>query len=197
MIYNVYLVGVGGQGVLTIGELIAETALLDKTPVNYYPTEGMAQRGGFVKAQIRIGQEFVGPHIPEKNADLIIAMEVSEALKATQYIKPGSDFLLWGHVWLPTASLLGKQGYPSLETVKDQIARAGAKLLYLDPASLPTYQGSVIADNLYVLGAAVGNTSLGKILRMETMRKAIENRWPKAAEKNLYAFRCGFEMDSN
>ncbi|NPV77279.1 MAG: hypothetical protein HPY59_13025 [Anaerolineae bacterium] len=197
MIYNVYLVGVGGQGVLTIGELIAETALLDKIPVNYYPTEGMAQRGGLVKAQIRIGQEFVGPHIPEKNADLIVAMEVSEALRTTQFIKPGSDFLLWGHIWLPTASLLGKQGYPGLDTVKEKIAQAGAKLLYLDPANLPTYQGSAIPDNLYVLGAAVRNTSLGKILNVETMGKAIENRWPKAAEKNLYAFQCGFEMASD
>lgn len=197
MIYNVYLVGVGGQGVLTIGELIAEAALLEKTPVNYYPTEGMAQRGGFVKAQIRIGKEFVGPHIPEKNADLIIAMEVSEALKATQFIKLGSDFLLWGHVWLPTASMLGKQGYPGLEEVKEQITQAGANLLYLDPAHLPTFQGSAIADNLYVLGAAIGKTSLGNIFKLETVKKTIENRWPKSTEKNLYSFRCGFEVSSN
>lgn len=197
MIFNTYLVGVGGQGVLTIGELITEAAFLDKTPVNYYPTEGMAQRGGFVKAQIRIGQEFVGPHIPEKNADLIIAMEISEALKAIHYIKPGSDFLLWGHTWLPTASMLGKQGYPGLEKVKEQITQAGANLVYLDPANLPTYQGLLVADNLYVLGATAGYTSLGKILKVETIKKAIENRWPKVAEKNLYAFRCGLEIGLN
>ena len=51
--YDIYLVGVGGQGVLTIGEIITETAFRAGLPVNFYPTKGMAQRGGFVKAQLR------------------------------------------------------------------------------------------------------------------------------------------------
>lgn len=194
MIYNIYLVGVGGQGVLTIGELIADTAFLDNLPVNYYPTEGMAQRGGFVKAQLRIGQELIGPHIPEKTADLVIAMEVSEALKTIKFVRPGGYFLLWGHVWLPTASLLGKQGYPSLEDVRKQIEMAGAHLIYLDPIRLPFYMGVPIRDNIYIFGAAAGKTSLGKILNPASMRLAVKNRWPSAAENNLYAFDSGCEM---
>ncbi len=197
MTYNIYLVGVGGQGVLTIGELITETAFLDEIPVNYYPTEGMAQRGGFVKAQIRIGQDLIGPHIPEKNADLIISMEVSEALKVVKFIKPGGDFLLWGHVWLPTASLLGKQGYPALEEVQKQIELAGANFFYLDPNLMPSHQGSSLPENIYVFGAAAGKTSLGKFINIESMKKAVQNRWPKVAEKNLYAFNCGYDMKLN
>ena len=54
--YDVFLVGVGGQGVLTIGDILAEAALGQGTPVNLYPTKGMAQRGGFVKAQVRLGR---------------------------------------------------------------------------------------------------------------------------------------------
>jgi len=105
--YDIYLVGVGGQGVLTIGDIIAETALRNMIPVSFYPTKGMAQRGGFVKAQVRLGRQTVGPNIPEKGADLVIAMEVSEALKAVRFVKPGGDFLLFGHVWAPTAVMLG------------------------------------------------------------------------------------------
>ncbi|MFN3374801.1 MAG: sortase domain-bontaining protein, partial [Chloroflexus sp.] len=71
---------------------------LQGLPVNYYPTEGMAQRGGFVKAQVRLGRSFVGPNIPEKGADLAISMELSESLKAVRFLKPGADFVLWGHV---------------------------------------------------------------------------------------------------
>ncbi len=54
--FDIYLVGVGGQGVLTIGEIITETAFRAGLPVSFYPTKGMAQRGGFVKAQCRIGR---------------------------------------------------------------------------------------------------------------------------------------------
>jgi indolepyruvate ferredoxin oxidoreductase beta subunit len=96
MNYDIYLVGVGGQGVLTIAELITEAAYLQGLPVNYYPTEGMAQRGGFVKAQVRLGRGFVGPNIPEKGADLAISMELSESLKAVRFIKPGGRFCALG-----------------------------------------------------------------------------------------------------
>ena len=86
MKYDIYLVGVGGQGVLTIVDLLSEAALLKGLAVSFYPSKGMAQRGGFVRAQIRLGQEVAGPQIPEKGADLAIAMELSEALKAVRYV---------------------------------------------------------------------------------------------------------------
>ena len=115
--YDIYFVGVGGQGVLTIGEIITETAYRKGLPVNFYPTKGMAQRGGFVKAQLRLGREAPGPAIPEKGADLVIATEVSEALKAVRFVKPEGDFVLYAHVWAPTAVMLGKAPYPKLDEV--------------------------------------------------------------------------------
>ena len=93
--YDIYFVGVGGQGVLTIGEIITEAAFRQGIPVNFYPTKGMAQRGGFVKAQLRLGRKLAGPAIPERGADLVIATEISEALKAVRYIKPCGDFVLY------------------------------------------------------------------------------------------------------
>jgi len=131
--YDIYLVGVGGQGVLTIGELVAEASHRRGMPVNFYPTKGMAQRGGFVKAQLRLGREMVGPNIPEKGADLVIAMELSEALKAVRFIKPGGDFVLFGHVWAPTAVMLGKADYPTLAMVREQVQEAGGKMCYIAP----------------------------------------------------------------
>ncbi len=193
MNYDIYLVGVGGQGVLTIAELITEAAYLQGLPVNYYPTEGMAQRGGFVKAQVRLGRRFVGPNIPEKGADLAISMELSESLKAVRFLKPGGDFVLWGHIWLPTAAMLGKAPYPTLDTVRGQIERAGARLHYLDPHNLPLFQGELVPDNLYVLGAALGCSSLGKVLSVEAVKQAVRGRWQKAAERNLFALQAGME----
>jgi indolepyruvate ferredoxin oxidoreductase beta subunit len=195
MNYDIYLVGVGGQGVLTIAELITDAAFLQGIPVNYYPTEGMAQRGGFVKAQIRLGRTPVGPNIPEKSADLVIAMEVSEALKAVRFIKPGGDFLLWGHVWLPTAAMLGKASYPSLEQVREQIGRAKVNYYYLDPMELPFYKDAPVPDNLFLLGAALESTGLKQMLDAQIVRQAIKERWPKGAERNLFALQTGMGAD--
>jgi indolepyruvate ferredoxin oxidoreductase beta subunit len=191
--FDILLVGVGGQGVLTIGELIAETAHRKPLPVNLYPTKGMAQRGGFVKAQIRLGQEVVGATIPEKGADLVIGMEVSEALKAVRFIKPGGDFLLFGQVWAPTAVMLGRAAYPTLEQVLGQVKEAGGKVHHLDPAELPTYEGSPVPANVFVLGAALGQTGLGGVLDPSDVAETVRTRWQRGVGRNAFAFQSGLE----
>jgi indolepyruvate ferredoxin oxidoreductase, beta subunit len=193
--YDIYLVGVGGQGVLTIAELITEAAFLQSIPVNYYPTEGMAQRGGFVKAQVRLGRPSPGPNLPEKGADLVIAMEISESLKAVRFMKPGGDFLLWSHTWSPTAVMLGKASYPALALVKEQISLAKANLFVLSPDDLPFYKDGLAPDNLFVLGAVAQKTSLNTIFNLAMIEKAIQTRWPKSAARNLYALQAGAQAE--
>ena len=189
--YDILLVGVGGQGVLTMAELIAQAAVLQDLPVSLYPYKGMAQRGGFVKAQVRLGREGAGPNIPERRADLVIGMEVSEALKGVRFVRPGGDFLLYGHVWPPTAVMLGKAEYPPLAQVLEAAREAGARVVHLDPADRPTHGGQPVPANVYVLGAAVGRTRLGEVLAPESVLQAIEARWPKGAERNRLAFQAG------
>ena len=192
--YDIYLVGVGGQGVLTIGEIITETAFRKGIPVNFYPTKGMAQRGGFVKAQLRMGRATIGPAIPEKGADLIIATEVSEALKAVRFIKPGGDFVLFGDVWAPTAVMLGKAPYPTLEQVLGaarEALGADGKIHPIAPESLPLYEGAPVPDNVFTLGAIIKQTRLGELLTLAEVEQVLRTRWKKGVERNLFAFRSG------
>jgi indolepyruvate ferredoxin oxidoreductase beta subunit len=191
--YDITSVGVGGQGLLTISEIIAEAAHHQGTPVNFYPTKGMAQRGGFVKAQLRLGRDTVGANIPEKGADLVIAMEVSEALKAVRFIKPGGDFLLFGHAWPPTAVMLGQAEYPALDRVQEQVRQARGQMCYLDPKSLPLYEGTLVPANVFVLGAALGHTGLGQVLNLSGVEHIVRTRWIKGSERNLFALRSGLE----
>lgn len=191
--YDTYLVGVGGQGVLTMADLMAETAVESGQEVSFYPTKGMAQRGGGVKVQVRFGRRVIGPEVPEKGADLAIGMERSEALKALPYVKPGSDFLLYGHVWEPTKVMLGKAHYPTLEQVVEKILAAGAVLRYVDPEQLPCHNGRTVPANIYVLGAAVGQTALGQVLDADDVARVVVERWERYAAVNEAAFRAGLE----
>jgi indolepyruvate ferredoxin oxidoreductase beta subunit len=195
MNYDIFLVGVGGQGVLTIGDIITETALKQDIPASFYPTKGMAQRGGFVKAQLRLGRALVGPTIPERGADLVIAMELSESLKAVRYVRPGGDFLLYGHVWPPTAVMLGKADYPELGTVVEQIETAEAQLHYLSPHDLPRHDGQPVAPNVFVLGAALALTGLSQVLDPDAVADVVEHKWRRGIERNMTAFRGGLEME--
>lgn len=191
--YDIYLVGVGGQGVLTIGEIIMSAAFQQGYPVNFYPTKGMAQRGGFVKAQLRLGRESAGPSIPEKGADLVISTEVSETLKAVRFMKPGGDVVLFAYVWAPTAVMVGKAPYPALDAVAEQVRAAGGNLTVIAPESLPAYEGAPVPDNIYTLGVALARTRLHEILDIAGVETTVRNRWKRGLERNLFALQAGLK----
>lgn len=112
--FDIYIVGVGGQGVLTIADIITLTATRENVDINYYPTKGMAQRGGFVKAQLRIGRapDTFSPSISQRSADLVVSMELCETLRAIRYAKPDAEYVVLGEKWLPTDVMLGHGAYP-------------------------------------------------------------------------------------
>ena len=189
--YDIYLVGVGGQGVLTIADLITRTAFRKGIPVNYYPTKGMAQRGGFVKVRLRLGSSEVGPDISEGGADLVISMERSESLKAVRFLKTGGEFLLYDHRWNPAAVMLGKAPYPDLATVWDEIAAVGGKVYALSDKDLPAYEGRPVRDNIYVLGSVLAQTKITDILPLKDMEETIAARWPKVTAVNAFTLEAG------
>ena len=191
--FDIYFVGVGGQGVLTIGEIITEAAFARGLPVNFYPTKGMAQRGGFVKAQLRMGRSISGPSIPEKGADVVIATETSESVKALRFLRPDGDFVLYGHVWEPAAVMLGKAPYPAVADIQAAIRANGAQLHYIDPASLPSFDGATVPDNVYTLGVALAATRLRDWIDVPTVEHVIQTRWKRGLERNLFALQAGLQ----
>jgi indolepyruvate ferredoxin oxidoreductase beta subunit len=194
MKYDIFFTGVGGQGILTIGEVLAEVAHYKDIPTNFYPSKGMAQRGGFVKAQLRLGRENVGPNIPQRGADMVIAMEQSESLKAIPFIKPMGDFVLYGDIWAPTAVSLGKAAYPTLEQIMEQVKLAGARLVYVDPKNLPKFDSELVRANLYLLGVIMGQTILGTMINTEDVEHIIQTRFKRNIEANIFAYRSGLEI---
>jgi|GEM_PF-44050 len=188
---DIVLIGVGGQGILTIGEILVDAAIAHGVPATFSPTKGMAQRGGFVKAELRLGAGDVGPRIRAGGADAVVAMERSESSKGLPFAKPGGVFVLYDAVWEPTGVMLGMDEYPAREHVVAAIAASGARLVLLDPAARPTIGGKPASPNVFTLGALVAATALSNLLGASAVEKAVSSRWPKAAEANLQALRSG------
>ena len=188
---DIVLLGVGGQGVLTIADLLIRSAFEADLPASYCPTKGMAQRGGFVKAEVRLAAKKAGPRIGEGQADLVVSLERSEGLKGIDYLKPTGTFLLFDHVWAPTGVMLGADEYPSRDEVVGWIEEAAEEVILLDPESLPLVDGQPARPNLFVLGAMVGRTALSELISIDQMEETIAARWPKVAEASLETFRAG------
>ncbi len=189
---DILLVGVGGQGVVTLGDLLARAALAARVPLSFVPTKGMAQRGGFVKAEVRLGHRTAGPRIPTGGADLILSMERSETLKGLPFLRRDGRTILYDHVWEPTGVQLGDDTYPSRDDVLASAADRCGEIVLLDPAARPDFGGSPVVANLYALGALAGSERLRNLIDSRVLEQTVVDRWPKVAEANLAAFQAGF-----
>jgi indolepyruvate ferredoxin oxidoreductase, beta subunit len=99
---DIYLTGVGGQGIGLISEILLRAADHAQLKVKAVDTHGLAQRGGIVVSHLRIGETINAPLIREGKADLVIALERHEALRGAQtFLKQGGTLVYYNVVWQP------------------------------------------------------------------------------------------------
>jgi indolepyruvate ferredoxin oxidoreductase beta subunit len=86
--HQLIISGVGGQGILFITRLLAETAIAKGLPVLTSETHGMAQRGGIVISHLKIG-DFFSPLVRPGHADGLIALKLGNVQLHCSFLKPG------------------------------------------------------------------------------------------------------------
>jgi Pyruvate/2-oxoacid:ferredoxin oxidoreductase gamma subunit len=79
--YNALCVGIGGTGVIRASMILGWSALQEGFKVRTAETHGMSQRGGSVSSYLRFGKTLEGPFMVEGDLDVLIAFEISEALR--------------------------------------------------------------------------------------------------------------------
>ena len=100
--FNIYLTGVGGQGIGMLCEIIMRAADYAGHTVKGVDTHGLAQRGGIVVSHLRIGNRAHSPLISGADADLVIALERHEALRGLyQAARNGGTLVYYNTVWQP------------------------------------------------------------------------------------------------
>jgi indolepyruvate ferredoxin oxidoreductase beta subunit len=72
---NIVIAGLGGQGVLTASDIVADVALHAGFDVKKSELHGMSQRGGSVASDVRFGREVFSPMVPAGEADFLVAVE--------------------------------------------------------------------------------------------------------------------------
>ena len=87
MITSILLTGVGGQGTILTTKILSAGRAQMGYDVKMSEIHGMSQRGGTVNTQLKFGDKVYAPNIGEGEADLIVAFEKTEALRALPYLK--------------------------------------------------------------------------------------------------------------
>jgi len=155
--------GIGGQGVLFLTKVIAQTAVNRDIPVLTSETHGMAQRGGTVLSTIKVGN-FASPLIRAGQADV--------------------GLLLWEANLPVHKSLLKYDGCLLINT------KVPGKGLRINASTKARRLGNPILANLILLGLAVKHGAL--FCSAKDCEAAIRTLAPaKFVAQNLAAFRLG------
>jgi indolepyruvate ferredoxin oxidoreductase beta subunit len=185
--FDILIVGIGGQGTVLASNVLGEACIIEHRTVRSAETHGMAQRGGSVESHIRIGGEF-GSLIVPGTADLLIAFDLLEALRYRHYLPTGGKLVVNRHLVVPTSVYQQDLAVPDEESIL--AALADLDVICIDAAGLAEEAGSILSQNIVMLGAASGVIPL----RPDTLEEAVRQCVPKkTVEINVRAFRLGRE----
>ena len=157
---NIVLCGVGGQGTVLASKLIAAASMHRGVPVMSAETIGMAQRGGSVFSNIRLGEGVHSPMIEKGTADLILGFEPGEAVRMLPSLKTGGTVVTNSGAVVPASASLSGFDYQG-GTMVDYLRKAVAKLVVVDGVAACAALGSPRVLNMVLLGAAVRTGELG------------------------------------
>ncbi len=187
---NIVIAGVGGQGVVTLGLLISQAAILQGEKAVMSEIHGLAQRGGAVSVDVRIGN-FHAPIIPTGEVDLTIGTEPIEARRAASRAAKGSRLVLSREKLVPVSLSIRHQEYPDVDEIISELSE-NFDVRSIDALAIANSLGNSKTANTALLGFIMG---LGWLpLDREKVREQIGITFRgRALDINLKAFEKGLE----
>ncbi|TFG69839.1 MAG: pyruvate ferredoxin oxidoreductase [Methanomassiliicoccus sp.] len=187
---DIYLVGVGGQGIITASKIIGDAAILAGKGVIMSETHGMAQRGGSVVCTARIG-DHASPLITDGNADVILSLELLETERAVCKSSMKTVVISSTERVVPLSVSTQKMRYPRLEEIKKKMEETSAQVFMIDSGEVAKKAGVPMSSNVVMIGALAGTGVTG--ISREHFEKALEMNIPRRLQENLQAFAMGFD----
>ena len=189
--FNLLIVGTGGQGQITLLQVLAEAAFIDQFDFKSSELHGLSQRGGSVKVHIRFGKEIHSPMIEKNKADLILGLEMQETLLARDFAHSETIFLVNNH-FIPV--IPGKK--VSQEQVSNQLKKMN-KNVFLVPANQICQKelGTSVTAGIYLISLACFKKFIP--IKPQSMLKAIKKTIAKKhLELNIKTFNLASKVNS-
>jgi len=188
-ITNIMVVGMGGQGVMTASEILAQAALSLGYDVKKTEVAGMAQRGGVVTSHVRFGPKVLSSSIAQGEADILVGFEPAEALRWCTYLRKEGVAMVNTLRQPPPVVNMGLFRYPD-----DPIAAmraAGVKVFAFDAGTIAKELGEMRLINTIMLGAIAEHLPFAPETLKEIIVEGFRARKPAVAELNARAFEAG------
>lgn len=192
---GIYVCGVGGFGIGSVNRILSQAAQLNGLKAIGSETHGLAQRGGVVVSTLRIGKNLSGsPLIIRGSADIVIALEPLEALRAMPYLKRNGVVIFNTQRFQPLSVRLGMDTYPPVEAITKELTRMTQSVIPVDASMKAKELGLSESANVILLGRLTREEALP--FDMVIMKKAVEKTTPPTyLEINLKALDYGSSMN--
>lgn len=185
------MTGLGGQGIITLANLISEYASENGLKVSLFNAKGMAQRGGRVTSEIRLSDDpelDFGARISAGKADILIGMEIGETINSLSFLKEGGAVILLNYAYIPTTMVLKKEPYPSFEQLTELYSGKTKKLFAVKEPKHPY--------NMFLLGvftAVAPAIDAGlSFYSKQSVEEGIAKKLKRGLEENLQTFNGGY-----
>ncbi|MDW7732157.1 MAG: indolepyruvate oxidoreductase subunit beta [Methanolobus sp.] len=185
-LFDLVIAGVGGQGAILASDIIGKAAVKENMSVRAAETHGMAQRGGSVVNHIRLGCE-LGSMIPLKGADVLLALEPSEALRYLEYLSDEGTIIVNTDPILPVTVTSGLCTYPDIGVIIERL-KQDHEVKVFNATELAKEAGHPQSMNVVMVGAVSNYLPVSVESMLECVRELVP---PKTVDINVRAFEMG------
>lgn len=176
MLIETIFSGFGGQGVLSMGKLLAYAAMKEGKEVSWMPSYGPEMRGGTANCMVNISDEPISSPVVTEY-DVVVALNQPSLKKFEPRVKKGG-ILIW-----------------ESSTIKEGPTRKDITVIPLPAIDKATNElKNVKVMNMLVLGALV---KLNPIVNPDTLLTALKETLPQRHHKLIPLNKDAIEMGMN
>ncbi len=200
--FGVLVTGIGGTGVVTIGQILAMAGHIENKGVSVLDMSGLAQKGGPVMSHVKLAdrpEELHATRLGTGAADLVIGCDlvVTASPDALSRMATGRTHALVNATETPTADFVSNPDWqlPG-SNLQHDVAEAAGTAEFVDAGRLATaLMGDSIATNMFMLGYAwqkgwvpLGEASLLKAIELNAVAVTFNQKsfaWGRRAAADL------------
>jgi len=175
MLVKTIFAGFGGQGVLSMGLTLAQTAMLEGKNVTYLPSYGAEVRGGTANCTVAISDEEIASPVAS-SPEYVVAMNLPSLVRFQNQIKSGGLIFI-------NSSL-----------IEAEISREDIDVVRVPANTIADELKSPKSANIIMLGAFIKKSNLVSLSNViEELKNTLKNK-QKLVAINTQALIAGFNL---
>jgi len=176
MLHEIMIAGFGGQGVMSMGQLIAYSGMIEEKQVSWLPSYGPEQRGGTANVSVIVSDEEVGSPVISRPTVAIVLNKPSFD-KFEPMVAPGGVLII------------------NSSMVKQKTSRTDIRVIEVPASEIASELGEPMVANTVILGAVLEVTkAVSTESVIESLKKVLSERKQHLIPINKAALEKGAEL---